>query len=334
MAAWSPPSRPRIRQSEPLGSDPAVRDAAKPGRPALSQIASRTPVEWRLRTRTVDTAAHTLIMGIVNVTPDSFSDGGYHFDPAAAIAEGLAMIEAGADIVDVGGESTRPGAEPVTARDEIERVLPVVATLADAGAVVSIDTMKPEVAAAAIAVGAEIVNDVGGLRLPDMIRVVDETESGIVVMHMRGEPRTMQQDTEYDDVVADVAGHLAQQVEAAVEGGIDPRRICLDPGIGFGKDHTQNLELLDRCSEFTALGFPVLVGASRKGFLGTVLEHAGVPAVAPERDSATAATVATAIVAGASVVRVHDVPTALQAARTTDAIVRGHFEGRESIGRT
>ena len=290
-------------------------------------------------------------MGILNVTPDSFSDGGADDTTAAAIARGVALAAGGADIVDVGGESTRPGATPVAESDELERVIPVVAALADAGVVVSIDTMKPAVAAAAVSAGAEIVNDVGGLRDADLRGVAADVGCGVVVMHMRGDPRTMQDDTTYEDVVADVAAYLEGQAQAAVAAGIAPERLCIDPGIGFGKSPTQNLTILDRVGEFFSIGYPVLIGASRKGFLGGVMSAAGWETVAAERDSATAthrcmstwtmrtdsatgATIAAGIIAGASVIRVHNVPAALQVARTTDAIVRGHFESRESIGRT
>ena len=244
------------------------------------------------------------------------------------------MWNDGADIVDVGGESTRPGATPVRLETELARIVPVVTELAAAGVVVSVDTMKSEVAAAALDAGAEVVNDVGGLRDPHMAEVVAASGAAVVIMHMRGDPETMRLDMNYDDVVGEVRTYLAGRAEAAVAAGVAPKSICLDPGIGFGKSHIHNLEILDRIDEFISLGFPVLVGASRKGFLGTVLEAAGLETVAAQRDSATAATVAAAIFSGAAVVRVHDVAGSLQVARTADAIVRGHFEGRESIGRT
>jgi len=283
------------------------------------------PVEWRLRRSTLSTAHHTLIMGVLNVTPDSFSDGGLDADDQAAIERGLALRQAGADIVDVGGESTRPGAAPIDIDTEISRVLPVVAGLAAAGVVVSIDTMKPEVAVAAVAAGAEIINDVGGLRDPAMVATVAALEAAVVIMHMRGGPLTMQADTEYADLVGEVVDYLETQAANAIAAGIDRDRICIDPGIGFGKGHVGNLEILDNAPTFAATGFPVMIGASRKGFLGSILESSGLQTSAAERDSATAATVSAAVIGGAAVVRVHDVATALQAARTTDAIVRGHF---------
>jgi dihydropteroate synthase len=283
---------------------------------------------------TLSTADHTLIMGTLNVTPDSFSDGGRDVDAAAATGRALDMWEAGADIIDVGGESTRPGADPVDAPAEMDRVVPVVSELASAGVVVSVDTMKPAVAAAAVGAGALIVNDVGGLRDPAMIELVAGLDAGVVIMHMRGEPRTMQSDTRYDDVVEDVARYLEERAQLAIDAGIDGSRICLDPGIGFGKSHLQNLDLLNNVSRYVDTGFPVLIGASRKSFLGSILQAAGFATEPAERDFATAATVSAAVLGGAAVVRVHDVAGALQVARTMDAIVRGQLESRDTIGRT
>lgn len=285
--------------------------------------------EWLLRTRTVSTFDHTLIMGIVNVTPDSFSDGGRfvttHGSPPdvdAAVEHGKRLMADGADILDVGGESTRPGADPVALEDELARVVPVVAGLAAAGAVVSVDTSKPEVAVAAIESGAEIVNDVTAFGSPEMADVVMATGAGVVLMHMQGSPRTMQADPRYEDVVGEVAGYLGQRAAKAISAGIDRRKICLDPGIGFGKNTDHNLALLAHLDALVAIGHPVLIGASRKRVLGDVLEAAGHPAAPEARDPATAATTALAVAAGASVVRVHDVRTMLQVARVADAIVR------------
>lgn len=291
-------------------------------------------MEWRLRDTVLSTADHTLIMGVLNLTPDSFSDGGRDADTASATTRALEMWEAGADIIDIGGESTRPGADPVDAPAEMDRVVPVVSELAAAGVVVSIDTMKPSVAAAAVGAGAVIVNDVGGLRNPAMTELVAGLGVGVVIMHMRGEPRTMQSDTIYDDVVEEVATYLEDRAQSAIGAGIDRGRICLDPGIGFGKSHLQNLELLDNVSRYVDSGFPVLIGASRKAFLGSILNAAGYATEPAERDFATAATVSAAVLGGAAVVRVHDVAGALQVARTTDAIVRGQLESRDTIGRT
>lgn len=269
------------------------------------------------------TADHTLVMGVLNVTPDSFSDGGDHLEPGTAVAAGLAMTDAGADIVDIGGESTRPGSDPTDTGEEMRRVLPVVSELATSGIVVSIDTQKPEVASAALDAGAEIVNDINGLRASGMLEVCARHGAGVVAMHMQGTPKTMQIAPSYDDVVDEVCAFLAERSGAAETAGIDSERICLDPGIGFGKTYEQNLGLLADLEQIVAIGRPVLVGTSRKGFLGEILRRAGRETAARERDGATAATVASVIAAGAAVVRVHDVAAGFEAARTTDAIVRG-----------
>ena len=282
---------------------------------------------WRLRTTTLDSSDHTLIMGVVNVTPDSFSDGGAFHEGARlvherAIVHGLGLIAAGADVVDVGGESTRPGAEAVAEDLELERVLPVIGGLVGAGAVTSVDTSKPAVAAAALQAGAEIVNDVTSLASPGMAAVCAGSGCGVVLMHMQGTPQTMQARPSYADVVTEVASVLRRAADDAIAAGIPPDRICLDPGIGFGKTAAHSLALLRSLDRLVALGHPVLVGPSRKSFLGAVLEAAGHPASAELRDPATFAAVALAVAKGAAVVRVHDVVGALQAARTADAIVR------------
>ncbi len=261
-------------------------------------------------------------MGIVNVTPDSFSDGGRWFDPNAAVAHGLAMTAAGADIVDVGGESTRPGAEPVPVDEEIRRVAPVIATLAAEGVVVSIDTAKVPVAAAAVTAGAEIVNDITALGPPAMAQFCADAGVGVVLMHMQGMPRTMQVSPHYDNVVADVHRFLEARAGVAIAAGIDADRICLDPGIGFGKTVDHNLQLLAGLATLTSGDHPILVGTSRKRFLGSILETSGRTADVAGRDRATAATVVAAILAGAAVVRVHNVAAALDAVRVADAIVR------------
>ncbi len=286
------------------------------------------PVAWRLRTRTLTTADHTLLMGVVNVTPDSFSDGGAFgdgsggFDHAAAVAYGIRLREEGADLVDVGGESTRPGSRGISAAEELDRIGPVITGLAESDVPVSIDTSKAEVALAAIEAGAEVVNDVTMLADPDMAQACAESGVGVVLVHMQGTPGTMQIDPRYEDVVIDVAAALHAAVLGARTAGVDDAAICLDPGIGFGKSHDDNLVLLAGLDNFAAMGFPLLVGTSRKGFLGRILEDAGHPGDPGDRDSATAASVALAIAHGAAVVRVHNVAAGLQSARTTDAIVR------------
>jgi dihydropteroate synthase len=255
-------------------------------------------------------------MGIVNVTPDSFSDGGRFVDPDAAAAHGRRLIEDGADIVDIGGESTRPGSDPVPADEERRRVVPVVERLAAASSVpVSIDTRKAEVAAAALEAGAAIVNDVSAGRDPEMFAVVRERTAAMVLMHMKGEPKTMQEAPHYDDVVGEVHEFLRERIEAAAFGGIDPERVAIDPGIGFGKDLEQNLTLMHRIDALLDLGRPVVVGPSRKRFIGSLLD---LPE--NERVEGTAGAVAWMVARGAHVVRVHDVKQIVRVVRVVDAI--------------
>jgi dihydropteroate synthase len=242
-------------------------------------------------------------MGVLNVTPDSFSDGGLWFDRDAAIKHAFDMIEQGADIVDIGGESTRPNAVPVSEDEELRRVLPVVEAVAAAGAVVSIDTRKSSVARRAVEVGAAVVNDTGGEDAdPDMPTVAAEGEAAIVFMHSRGTPATMRDLAHYDDVVSEVAAFLGAAARRFESLGIPQESIVLDPGFGFAKTPAQNLELLDRLDEVCALGYPVLAGTSRKSFIGAVLD-----VEEGDRLEGTAATVAWAVARGAHIVRVHDV---------------------------
>lgn len=283
---------------------------------------SFSPTTWAIRDHVLSNADHTLVMGVLNVTPDSFSDGGLFETADEAIAHGSELARAGADVIDVGGESTRPGATSVPVEDELARVIPVVAGLIDTGLVVSIDTRKPEVAAAAIAVGAQIVNDITGLGRPEMVALCAESGVGVVIMHMQGNPGNMQSNPTYENVVAEVAGFLEQRALDIQIGGVSRECICIDPGIGFGKKLEHNVALLRNIDWLTTAGYPVMVGTSRKRFLGTILRTAGHDTSAAERDPATAATVALAIAAGAFLVRVHNVGHALQAARTADAIVR------------
>jgi len=246
-------------------------------------------------------------MGIVNVTPDSFSDGGRYLDPDIAIAHARLLREQGADILDIGGESTRPGAERVAPRVELQRVLPVVEALASEGALLSIDTMNATTAAAAVEAGARLVNDVsGGLADPEMLAAVANTDADIALGHWRGPSAQMYARADYADVTRDVIAELTERAEAAIEAGIAPSRIVLDPGIGFGKRGAQNWQTLNALPAIAALGFRVLVGTSRKRFLGDVL---GDDADLARRDLATAVTSALSARAGAWAVRVHDVPT-------------------------
>ena len=256
-------------------------------------------------------------MGVVNVTPDSFSDGGVNLDPRAAVASARRMLAEGAAIVDIGGESTRPGSAPVTAEEELGRVVPVLEELE--GLPVSIDTSKAEVAARALQLGAELVNDVTALRGDSALAgVVADAGAYLCLMHMRGEPRTMQDDPGYDDVVVEVARFLEERLAFAVAQGIPEAAICLDPGIGFGKTVEHNFELLRRLGELTALGRPILVGISRKSSLGKIMGNPDA------KTGSTAASVGAAVLAyerGASIFRVHDVREHVEALTTARAVV-------------
>lgn len=260
------------------------------------------------------------VMGVVNVTPDSFSDGGLWFDPAEAIARGHALIAEGADLVDVGGESTRPGAERVPLDEELRRVVPVVRELSAAGAIVSVDTMRVEVARAAVEAGAAVVNDVsGGLADPAMAAFVASAGVPVVVMHWRGHSRDMQDKADYDDVVADVRAELAQRMDRVVDAGVDPESVILDPGLGFAKNAEHNWALLAGLPELTGLGRPLLVAASRKTFLGRLLADDQGLRPPRGRDDATAAVTALAAASGAWGVRVHEVPASRDAVRVAAA---------------
>lgn len=267
-------------------------------------------------------------MGILNVTPDSFSDGGRFLRPDAATERGLALVAAGADMVDVGGESTRPGAVRTPVREELGRIEPVVAALAGAGVVVSIDTMRAEVAAAAVSAGARLVNDVsGGLADPAMLPLVADLRLPYVAMHWRGPSAVMAELTRYGDVVRDVRLELAARLEAAVAAGVDPAYVVLDPGLGFAKRPEHNWALLARLDQLAALGRPLLIGASRKRFLGAVLASADGPPPPPQdRDDATAAVSALATAAGVWCVRVHS-PAANRAAVAVGVAWHGPAEG-------
>ena len=252
-----------------------------------------------------------VVMGVVNVTPDSFSDGGEWFEPYAAIAHGREIVAQGADLVDVGGESTRPGAERPSVEEELRRVLPVIAALAADGTVVSVDTMRAVVARQALEAGASIVNDVsGGLADPDMVPLVAEVGCPYVAMHWRGHSTDMQSRAVYDDVVADVCRELAERRDVLLAGGIRPESLVLDPGLGFAKGPAHNWSLIAHLEAVRALGHPVLLGASRKTFLGRIGVLDGAPPRPPaDRDAATVATSVLAALAGVWGVRVHDVPS-------------------------
>lgn len=250
-----------------------------------------------------------LVMGIINVTPDSFSGDGLSSDVAAARAQAEAFLEQGADILDVGGESTRPGAAPVSAEEELRRVLPVIDALQDFGAPVSIDTWKPEVMRAALAAGASLLNDINGFRAPGALEVAAQGDAGLCIMHMQGTPQTMQADPHYGDVVAEVRAFLLQRAAAAEAMGIARERICIDPGFGFGKTAEHNLALLRELGQFAATGYPVLAGLSRKSVLGKLTGRQ-----VKDRAPASIAAALAAVVRGARIIRVHDV------AATCDAL--------------
>lgn len=292
-----------------------MADAGSPSRAE----ATAPPDRWRIRGGHLG-LGRPLVMGILNVTPDSFSDGGRYQDPGAAAERAVRMIEEGADLVDVGGESTRPGAKPVPAEEEWRRVGPVLEWLA-AGSdpvVVSVDTTKGEVARRALDAGASIVNDVSGLRFDRSIgELAASTGAGLVVMHMRGDPSTMQADVAYDDLVGEVRDRLRESVEVAVQSGCDPEQVVVDPGIGFGKSAEGNLELLARLDRLLPLGRPILVGPSRKSFLGALLD---LPP--EERVEGTLAACVVALTRGARIFRVHDVAPARRALDVAEAIRR------------
>ncbi len=265
---------------------------------------------WQLRSTELLFGDLPRLMGIINVTPDSFSDGGRFHESQAAIDQGLKLAEDGADILDVGGESTRPYSAPVSEAEELRRVLPVVQTLCERTKVsVSIDTSKAKVAAEAIAAGAQIVNDVTGLQGdPGMLQVVAESQAGICVMHMQGTPQTMQDNPQYEDVVEDIHDYLRQRRDDLLRQGLDAARICLDPGIGFGKTHQHNLTLLAACGRYHDLACPLLVGHSRKGFIAHVLDD--------KQTDRTAATIGVSLALarqGVQILRVHEVLSVRQA---------------------
>lgn len=258
--------------------------------------------------------ARPLVMGVVNVTPDSFSDGGRYLSATQAIEHGLRLKEEGADILDIGGESTRPGAQAVSTQEEIDRVLPVVEGLFRAGVALSVDTSKPEVMRAAIAAGADMANDVCALTGSGMLEAVAESQVGVCLMHMQGEPRTMQASPKYRDVVTEVSAYLAARLQAAMAAGIARERIVIDPGFGFGKGLEHNLALLRELAGLTVLA-PVLVGLSRKSMLGLITGRS-----VEERLPASLAAISVAVARGASIVRVHDVKESVDALKIWDAV--------------
>jgi len=265
----------------------------------------------------------TLIMGVLNVTPDSFSDGGQFLDSGRAAENAMAMQFAGADLLDIGGESTRPGSQEIPASEELDRILPVLEGLRGHLKIpISVDTRRASVAGLALSAGAEIINDVSGLNNdPRIAEVAASGRVPLILMHMRGEPRTMQKGGFARDVLKDVVAGLRKSVSTARKAGVAKSQIILDPGIGFGKSFAQNYELLEKLPQLAKLGYPLLVGTSRKGFLGATLARDGKPVPPEDRIGGTAATVTAAILNGAHIVRVHDVGEMAQVARVTDYLV-------------
>ena len=272
------------------------------------------------RNHALDLSRRTHIMGILNVTPDSFSDGGQFFDRQEAIEHGLAMAATGADIIDIGGESTRPYSEAVSAEEEMDRVIPVIQALVrEIKIPISIDTLKAEVAQEALRCGASMINDVSALRRdPDMISVAAKAGVPVILMHMKGTPKDMQKNPTYEDLILEIYGFLEEAIKRAVDGGIQKKHIIVDPGIGFGKSFDHNLQIIRELGRFLSLGQPILLGSSRKAFIGHILKNK-----AHERDTGSMATIAAGILNGAHMVRVHNVRMAVETAAIVDAIKRG-----------
>ena len=275
-------------------------------------------LSWSDYTLNLDLRTH--IMGVLNVTPDSFSNGGHYFQRDQAIEHGLAMAEDGADIIDVGGESTRPYAEKISLLEELDRVIPVIQGLRKELKIpISIDTLKAQVAEEALSVGASIINDISALRFDTgMVSVAAKAGVPVILMHMKGTPSNMQDDPVYDDLIPEIKDFLTQAADRAINGGIDKSFIIVDPGIGFGKTLDHNLEIIKELHQFKTLGMPILLGTSRKAFLGHLLNKE-----AHERDTGTMATIAAGVMNGAQIVRVHNVKKALETVKVIDAIKRG-----------
>jgi dihydropteroate synthase len=287
---------------------------------SLAERYPRRATVWQLRSRTLAFGTRPLLMGIVNVTPDSFSDGGKFLSHQRAIGHAEQLIEDGADIIDIGGESTRPYSTPVSAVEELERVLPVLQAIAPRG-IVSIDTSKAFVARAALDAGAEVINDITGLASADMLSLALESRAGVCVMHMQGNPQTMQDDPHYADVVDDIYRWLEQRRDALLSAGLARERLCLDPGIGFGKTHQHNLTLAANCWRFHELGCPLLVGHSRKGFIGKVLGDKEA-----DRTFGTLGISLALASQGMQILRVHDVKSTREALQLFEAA--GGIDGR------
>jgi dihydropteroate synthase len=285
---------------------------------SCSARGARRPFVLRCRDGELHLGTRTLVMGILNCTPDSFSDGGLFRDSAEAIDHGLMMAEEGADILDVGGESSRPGSDPVPLEEELQRTIPVIAGLASRLAIpISVDTCKAEVAAQAIEAGAQMINDISGLSFdPQMSAVAARHDMPVIIMHIKGTPKTMQQAPAYTDVMREIIADLRAGLARATQAGVDPQQVIVDPGIGFGKRVADNLTILNRFDELTLLERPILIGTSRKSFIGTILDRE-----VGGRTIGTLATVAVSVLKGAHIVRVHEVAPARETVAMVDAIV-------------
>jgi dihydropteroate synthase len=293
------------RRSKEPGIDP-IRDALE-----CYRRTETSPINWNRGRLDFE---RTLVMGVLNVTPDSFSDGGRFLGKETALHRAIQMVEEGADIIDIGGESTRPGAEEISVEEELERIMPLIRELVPStDALISIDTRHWQVAREALANGVDLINDVSGLREPNMMEVAAETGAPVILMHMRGDPKTMQDAPSYEDVVGDISLFFNDRLGAAVAAGVKRDRVILDPGLGFGKTVEHNLQILDRLREFRSFGRPILIGASRKGFIGKISGPEG-------RLEGSLAAASAAIINGANIVRVHDVKETVRAVRLIDAI--------------
>ncbi len=299
-----------------LESYPDLQPIGQSIKETLKNI-SRTHYSIRCRKGTLNLGKRTLLMGVLNVTPDSFSDGGLFFDKEKAIAHGLRMVEEGADIIDIGGESTRPGSKPLELEEELQRVLPVIESLSkEVDVPISIDTYKSVVAQKAIGVGAQMINDISGLHFdPSLAQIAVKEDVPIVLMHIRGTPETMQKDVHYNSLLSEILKYLKDSIQSAESTGLDPRQIIIDPGIGFGKTIEDNLCILKNLYEFRVLGKPILLGTSRKAFIGKIL-NAGVR----DRLEGTLSSIAIGVLNGAHIIRSHDVPQAKKAIAVADAI--------------
>ncbi len=299
-----------------LNQCPDLQPVGESLRETIKNI-SKTHYSIRCRKKTYTLGKQTHLMGVLNVTPDSFSDGGLYFDREKAIERGLRMVEEGADFIDIGGESTRPGSKPIGSEEELRRVIPVIKSLAKkANVPISIDTNKSTVAERAIEAGAEIINDISGLHFdPDLGQVAARRDAPIILMHIRGTPQTMQKDVHYDSLFSEILFYLKESIQRAESAGIDPQQIIIDPGIGFGKNLEDNLLIIKNLSEFRILGKPILLGTSRKSFIGKILN-----AEANERLEGTLSSIAICVFNGAHIIRCHDVLQAKKAIAVADAI--------------